>query len=80
MRRATPVVVGVALLAAVLAGCSTAPRGAPGTSTGGTAYPRLTPTCPRATSTGAPPAARAPVAEARDRATWQFWDGAAAAC
>ena len=55
MRRATPVVAEVALLAAVLAGCSTAPRGAPGTSTGGTAYARLTPTCPRATSTGKPP-------------------------
>jgi hypothetical protein len=55
MRRATRLVTGTTLLAALLVGCSSDHREVPATSTDSTAHPRLTPACPPAMPTGKPP-------------------------
>ena len=57
MRRTASFVAGAALASLALAGCAEAssPGGATTSSAGTAAYPRLTPACPRATSTGKPP-------------------------
>ena len=55
MRCATRLVARVALLTTLLAGCSPSAPVAPATGTGDTAYPRLTPACPRTQPTGKPP-------------------------
>jgi hypothetical protein len=59
MRRVTPLPVGVALLATLLAtllvGCSSSPGGNAVPTTGGAAYPRLTPACAKVPSTGRQP-------------------------
>ena len=57
MRRTATFVAGAALVSVALAGCSGAPSpgGATTRSASTAAYPRLTPSCPRVTSTGKPP-------------------------
>ncbi|MEP6856144.1 MAG: DUF4185 domain-containing protein [Pedococcus sp.] len=57
MRRTAPVAVGAALAVLALVGCSGASSsgGATATAAGAVAYPRLTPACPSAPSTGKPP-------------------------
>ena len=88
MPRATPVLVGVALLTALLGGCSTTsggdgPRSPATTSPDHTAYPRLSPACARATSTGRPPAVTVPqlnrIVAGLDLPLWQAGDIGASA-
>lgn len=56
MRRATPFVAGAALVLLALVGCSAPPRTDASTPPASApAYPRLTPACPTASSTGRPP-------------------------